>query len=102
MHRKRIDAAGARILVTAGTCGQLQFKNGERKNPLNSQNYVDLPAVLVSQLLCHAMRLSLMLHKKMANLFYRKGKPEAFATLGIISRAHGAAGKYRRRQLEMT
>jgi heterodisulfide reductase subunit B len=60
MHRKRIDAdaAGARILVTACTYCQLQFENAERKNASNSQNSVDLPAVLVSQVLGCAMGLS--------------------------------------------
>lgn len=59
MHRKRIDAdaAGARILVTACTYCQLQFESVEKKNSSNSQNSVDLPAVLVSQVLGYAMGL---------------------------------------------
>lgn len=59
MQRKRMDAdaAGARILVTACTYCQIQFNSAEEKNPVNLQNSIDLPAVLVSQILGYSMGL---------------------------------------------
>jgi heterodisulfide reductase subunit B len=60
MQRKRIDAvaAGAQILVTACTYCQIQFEQSDQNNVTGHQNSIDLPAVLVSQILGCSVGLS--------------------------------------------